>query len=86
MEGPPNYGHLDLSEATLYTASTLNMYGLPYDYDSLTVIDPPSCCLTCNAALCDPLKSDPLHVRLHTWQSHLGRCGGMTDAFKHMNA
>jgi hypothetical protein len=76
MERPANYGQLDLNESTLYTASTLNLHGLPYDYDSLTIIDPPSCCPTCNATLSEPLIHEPLHTRLHTWQSHLGRCGG----------
>jgi hypothetical protein len=31
VDRPSNYDHLDLSEATLYTALTLNLHGTPYD-------------------------------------------------------
>ena len=36
-----NYEHLNLSEATVYNASTLNLHGLPFDHASLLYIDPP---------------------------------------------
>jgi hypothetical protein len=26
--------------------------------------------------MCDPLHPEPLHTRVFTWQSHMGRCGG----------
>ena len=29
-----------------------------------------------NATLTDPLRPEPKHVRMFTWQFHLGRCGG----------
>jgi hypothetical protein len=41
MNRPPGYEHLDLSESSLYSASTLNLFGLPYDFASLRSIDPP---------------------------------------------
>ncbi len=75
MNRPSNYEHLDLNEATLNTASTLHLHDMPYDFDSFRIIDPLSCCSTCNAALSDPIMPEPLHTRMHTWQSHLGRCG-----------
>jgi hypothetical protein len=55
-----NYEYLDLSEATLYKASTLNLYGLPFDYASLRCIDPPTRRPTCNVALLDPLLPKPM--------------------------
>ncbi len=42
MDRPSNYEHLDLIETTLYTASRLNLPGMPYDFDALRVDDPPS--------------------------------------------
>jgi hypothetical protein len=71
-----NYEHVDLGEASLYNAATLNLHGLPYDYASLQSCDPPLRCPTCNVALTSPLQQEPMHVRMFTWQSHLGRCGG----------
>ena len=71
-----NYENLDLSEDTLYTASTLSLLGLPFDFASLRYINPLTRCPTCYVALMDPLLSEPLHKRLLSWQSHLGRCGG----------
>ena len=65
-----------MCESTLYSAATLNLHGLPYDFGSLQPLDPPFCCPTCNAAMTDPLHPKPLHTRQFTWQSHLGRCGG----------
>ena len=35
MDRPANYEHVDLREAFLYNAATLNLHGLPYDYASL---------------------------------------------------
>jgi hypothetical protein len=64
MDSPTGYGHTDLCESTLYSASTLNLHGLPYDYGSLHLMDPPSCCPTCNAALSDPSMPGLLHKRL----------------------
>jgi len=55
MDRPANYEHVDLGEASLYNAATLNLPGLPYDYASLRSYDPPLRCPTCNAALTDPL-------------------------------
>jgi hypothetical protein len=35
MDSPPSYDHLDLNESSLYSSSTFNLFGLPYDYASL---------------------------------------------------
>ena len=77
MDRPSNYEHMDHTETTPYNALTLNLHGMPFDFDALRVIDPPPCCPTRNAALLsDSLILEPLHTRMHTWQSHLGRCDG----------
>ena len=73
---PSGYEHMDLSESALYSTATPNLHGLPYDFASLQSLVPPFCCPICNAASTDPLQPEPLHMRLFTWQSHLGRCGG----------
>ena len=76
MDRHANYEHVDMGEASLYNAATLNLHGLPYDYASLRSCDPPLRCPTCNVALSGHLQHEPTHVRMFTWQSHLGRCGG----------
>jgi hypothetical protein len=38
MDRPTGYEHLDLCESTLYSASTLNLHGLPYDFASLAPV------------------------------------------------
>ena len=35
MDRPANYEHVDLGEASLYNAATLNLHGLPYDFPIL---------------------------------------------------
>jgi hypothetical protein len=45
------YEHMDLGESTLYSASTLNLHGLPYDFASLQSLVPPSCCPTNRLAM-----------------------------------
>ncbi len=55
MDSPFGYEHMDLGESTLYSASTVNLHGLPYGFASLQSLVPPSCCPTCNAVLTDPL-------------------------------
>ena len=72
MDNPVNYEHVDLGEAFLYNAATLNLHGLPYDYASLQSCDPLLRCSTCNAALTVPLRQEPMHARMFTRQSHLG--------------
>ncbi len=72
MDRPPNYEHLNLCEGALYNASFLNLHRLPYDYASFHTEDLPAYCPTCNAALTDPLKPEPKHVRMFTGQPHLG--------------
>jgi len=67
-----SYEHVDLGEASLYNAATLELHGLPYDYASLRSCDPPLLCPPCNVALFDPLPQEPMHARMFTWQSHLG--------------
>ena len=76
MVRPASYEHVDLNEASLYNASTLNLHGLPYDHASFRTSSLPLCFRTCNAALTGPLHPDPLRTRMFTRQSHLGRCGG----------
>ena len=66
MDRPTCYEHLDLCESTLYSASNLNIHGLPYDFASFHFSDPPSCCPTCDPALMDPLQPEPLHTRRFT--------------------
>ena len=67
MDRPANYSHMDLGESIMYFAATLQLHGLPYDYDSiLCLIGPPTYCPVCNAALCDPLQLDPMHTRFFT--------------------
>ena len=43
MDIPDKYSHADLSDSTLYSASTLHLYGLTYDYDSYRSTDPHLC-------------------------------------------
>jgi len=76
MDRPERFAHLDLSESTLYSASTLLLHGLPFDYDALRSVVPPDMCPICSTALTNPLRVDPLHERLFSWQTHMGRCGG----------
>ncbi len=75
MDRPVNYEHADLSESSLYSAFTLNLHGLPYEYSSFQSSDLPTSCPSCNAALTNPLEPDSHHVRMSMWQSHLGRRG-----------
>ena len=76
MDRPEKSSHLDLSESMLHSASTLHLHGMPFDYDALRYVKPHDACLVCNIALVDPLLHEPLHKRLFSWQSHMGRCGG----------
>jgi len=66
MDRPYGYEHMDLSESTMYSATTLNLHGLPYDFASLQSLVPPSRCPICNAVLTDPMQTEPLHMRLFT--------------------
>ena len=76
MGRPSGYEHMDLSESIMYSASTLNLHGLSYDFAFLQSLVPPSCCPICDALLTNPMEPEPLHMRQFTWQSHMGRCGG----------
>ena len=76
MDRPDRYSHMDLSESTLYSASVLNLQGLPHGFAALQSMVPSFSCPTCNVMLVDPLHPEPLHKQLFIWQSHLGRCGG----------
>ena len=76
MDCPKAYEHLDISESVLYSASTLHLHGLPFDYDALRVERPPDECHVCRTALVDHQRPTSLHDRLFTWQSHMARCGG----------
>ena len=76
MERPEKYSHLDISESTFYSASTLYLIGLPYDYDALLLTKPPKTCPMCNTVLIDPLCPESLLMRLFSWQTHLERCEG----------
>jgi len=76
MDRPERYAHMDLSESTMYAAKTLHLHGLPFDYDALRDVVPPDMCPICSTALTDPLRPVPLHERLFSWQTHMGRCGG----------
>ena len=66
MDRPPNYAHLDMCKGTLYNASSLNLHGLPYDYAFFHTEDFPAFCPTYNAALTDPLRPEPKHIRMFT--------------------
>jgi len=44
MDRPKKYAHLDISKSTLYSASTLHLHGLPYDYAPVQLVDPPDSC------------------------------------------
>ena len=76
MDRPEKYTHLDINESTLYSASTLHLHGLPFDYDTLQSVDPPYACPICHTALTDPLRPEDLRARLFSRQTHMGRCGG----------
>jgi hypothetical protein len=76
MDRPEIYSHLDISDSILYSASTLHLQGLPFDYDALKSVRPPDECPTCSAPLTDPARMIPLHERLFSWQTHMARCGG----------
>ena len=41
MDRSSGYEHMDLNESTLYSAASLNLHGLPYDFASLQTLDPP---------------------------------------------
>jgi len=64
MNHPEKYAHMDLSESTFYSASTLHLHGLPFDYDALRFVKPPDACPLCITALSDHLQHEPLHKRL----------------------
>ena len=66
MDRPIGYAHTNLSESTLYSASALNLHGMPYEYGALLPMNPPSCSLTYGAALTDLERPEPLHKRLFT--------------------
>jgi hypothetical protein len=38
---PTNYEHVNLGDASLYNAATLNLHDLPYDYVCLRSSNPP---------------------------------------------
>jgi hypothetical protein len=76
MDRPERYSHLDLSDSTLYSASTLLLHGLSFDYDALRSVVPPDMCPICSTALREPLRLAPLQERMFSWQTHMGRCGG----------
>ena len=77
MDRPANYSHMDLGESIMdSTAPTLQLHGLPYDYESSASLESQTVCPVYNVALCNPLHPRALHTRVFTWQSHMGRCGG----------
>jgi len=45
MDRPKKLSHLDLIESTLYSASTLLLHKLPFDYDALRSVVPQTCAL-----------------------------------------
>jgi hypothetical protein len=51
MDKPEKFSHIDLSESLLYSASTLHLYGLFFDYDALRSVKPPDACPACSIAL-----------------------------------
>jgi hypothetical protein len=76
IDRPEKYSHLDINEFTLYSAFTFHLHGLPCDYASLWLVDPPGAFPVCYTSLTNPLRHAPLHKRLFSWQSRMGRCGG----------
>ncbi len=61
MDRPAKYAHVDINESILYSASTLHLHGLPYDYASLKLAGPLDECGVCNTILVDPLRQEPLY-------------------------
>jgi len=68
--------HQGSSVASLFCASTLHRYGLPYDFAKLDTQALHETCACCNAPLWDPWLHASRADRIYVWQSHLGRCGG----------
>ena len=76
MERPEKYDHLDISDSTICSASTLHLHGLPFDYDALSSGPLPDMCPIYSPSLTDPQRPIFRHERLFTWQIHMTRCGG----------
>ena len=55
MDIPEKFSHMDLSESLLYSASTLHLHGMPFDYDALRSVKPHDACPVYITALTDPL-------------------------------
>jgi len=71
LDRPANYSHMDLGESIMYFVATLQLHGLPCDDDSCASLDPPTVCTVCNAAMCDPLQSEPYaHTGVHLEVTH----------------
>jgi hypothetical protein len=75
IDHPEKFSFLNISESSMYSASTLHPHNLPYDYASLRLVEPPDTCLVCFTTLTDFLRPEPLHKWLFSWQSQLRRCG-----------
>jgi hypothetical protein len=73
----PGFGNNEeTSEATLFCAATLHIFGLPYDYakqDSETLSEMCSCC---KAPLWDTTVKSSRTEQIFAWHCHVGRCRG----------
>jgi hypothetical protein len=76
MDCPTSLAHVEASEASLFCASTLHRYGLPYEYAKLESCVLPKSCPCCNAPLWDPGLDATRANMIFIWKSHMGRCGG----------
>jgi hypothetical protein len=76
MDCPGSMAHAEISEGTLFGASMLHRFGLPYDYAKLEDFILPETCPCCSAPLWDPSRHPSRPERIFTWQCHSGRCGG----------
>ena len=76
MDCPGSMAHADISEGTLFSASMLHCFGLPYDFAKLDDFTLPESCPCCSAQLWDPSRHTTRPERIFTWQCHTGRCGG----------
>jgi hypothetical protein len=76
MDRQDSMAHLDLSESAMYTASTLHLHWMLFDYASFESMDPSNTCPLCKAAFSDPLCPEPLNKHLFTWHAQMGGCEG----------
>ena len=67
MDCPGSMAHAEINEGTLFCASTLHRFGLPYDYAKLEDFILPESCPCCSALLWDPSRHPSRPERIFTW-------------------